>query len=91
MNLQVDPACPKSLGFHEPRDPPEGPSNQFVCLEALSYRIGFRVDDINPALPIIVYKEIYHNSHSFGSLRYCRYYIINRRSSIPTVLRQKGS
>ena len=31
------------------------------------------VDDINPALPIIIYR----NSHSLGSLRSCRIYIIN--------------
>ena len=34
-----------------------------------------RVDDINPALPIV--RNINHNSHSLGSLRQCRIYTIH--------------
>ena len=53
-------------------------------LYATKAAVRTTIDDINPALPVIIYIYIYiyNNLHSLGSLRYCRIYNINSRPGI---------
>ena len=52
------------------------PQGSFLVLGS----IPKAVDDINPALPRRSNLVIAHHSHSFGSLRSCRIYLINSRT-----------
>ena len=79
---------PKHVGFGwrvEARHTDDGKSGSFapglLCFEApkvlgtlCKYIAGITVNDINPAFPII---RNFHNSHSLGSSRICRIYMVN--------------